>query len=393
MLENSLLQHEVQQFIRENSERTITTLALQKNPFPLLSWNAILNQIAARQKATNKLPTWYAASEILFPSKISIEQTSSEQTAAYKSTLISGNNIIDLTGGFGVDDYYFSKVFSEVVHCEMNSELSELVKHNFEKLHCKNIRCVEGDSATILKTLNTKFDWIYIDPSRRNDSKGKVFMLKDCLPNVPELLDFYFQYSDSILIKTAPLLDLTAGLMELKNVKKIHIVALENEVKELLWELSKDLDGIISIKTTNIKKDKNEFFNFEWNQFDGNISFGLPKKYLYEPNSAIMKSGGFNEISHYFQIDKLHPHSQLYTSDSLLDFPGRVFEIQQSFAFQKNEMKAMLEGKKANITTRNFPESVEDLRKKWKIKEGGDRYCFFTTDANNHKIVLICTKI
>jgi len=393
MLKDSLLQFEVQQFIKENSERNITTVALEKNPFPLFSWNAILNQIAARQKAKDKLPTWFAASEILFPSKISVEQTSSEQTAAYKSTLISGTNIIDLTGGFGVDDYYFSKVFSEVVHCEMNSELSEIVKHNFEKLQCKNIRCVEGNSLTILKSLNAKFDWIYVDPSRRNENKGKVFMLKDCLPNVPELLDFYFEYSDSILIKTAPLLDLTAGLMELKNVKKIHIVAVENEVKELLWELSKDFDGTIAIKTTNIKKDKNEIFDFEWNQFRGTINFGLPKKYLYEPNSAIMKSGGFNEISQHFQIDKLHPHSQLYTSDSLLDFPGRVFEIQQAFPFQRKEMKAILEGKKANITTRNFPESVEELRKKWKIKEGGALYCFFTTDVNNHKIVLICTKI
>ena len=393
MIEDSLVQKDVQHFIKTHTEQNITALALQKNPFPELSWNAILNQIAARQKAKDKLPTWYAASEILFPSKISIEQTSSEQTAAYKSTLISGTKIIDLTGGFGVDAFYFSKVFSEVLHCEMNVALSAIVKHNFEKLKRPSVRFLEGDSATILNSLNTKFDWIYVDPSRRNNSKGKVFMLKDCLPNVPDLLDFYFQYSDSILMKTAPLLDLTAGFSELKNVKIIHIVALENDVKELLWELSKNYNGTVTVKTTNIKKDKNEVFDFEWNQFKGNINYGLPKKYLYEPNSAIMKSGGFNEISHHFQLDKLHPHSQLYTADFILEFPGRIFEIQQVFPFQKKEMKAILEGTKANITTRNFPESVEELRKKWKIKEGGEQYCFFTTDANNHKIVLICTKI
>lgn len=369
------------------------TLALQKNPFPNVDWRLVIEQIACRQKAKDKLPTWFATDDILYPTKISIEQTSSEKTAAYKVSLISGNSIIDLTGGFGVDDYYFSKQFKTVVHCEMNEDLSVIVKHNFNKLNIQNCDCFAGDSFDILKKINTRFDWIYIDPSRRNDNKGKVFMLKDCLPNVVDLMDFYFQYSDNILIKTAPILDITAGLNELKNVKKIHIVAVDNEVKELLWEISKDYVGVIAIVTVNLKKEQPEHFLFTLKKNQANINYSLPKTYLYEPNAAIMKSGGFNEVGFQFDLDKLHPHSQLYTADVIKDFPGRIFKIEQCIAYQKSDMKTFLEGTKANVTTRNFPDSVDDIRKKWKIKEGGNQYCFFTTDMNNRKIVLLCAKI
>ncbi|WP_309642114.1 THUMP-like domain-containing protein [Flavobacterium sp.] len=389
----SLLPFEIQTFIRANTEASLVTLALQKNPFPNVDWRLVIEQIACRQKAKDKLPTWFATDDILYPTKISIEQTSSEKTAAYKVSLISGNSIIDLTGGFGVDDYYFSKQFKTVVHCEMNEDLSVIVKHNFNKLNIQNCDCFAGDSFDILKKINTRFDWIYIDPSRRNDNKGKVFMLKDCLPNVVDLMDFYFQYSDNILIKTAPILDITAGLNELKNVKKIHIVAVDNEVKELLWEISKDYVGVIAIVTVNLKKEQPEHFLFTLKKNQANINYSLPKTYLYEPNAAIMKSGGFNEVGFQFDLDKLHPHSQLYTADVIKDFPGRIFKIEQCIAYQKSDMKTFLEGTKANVTTRNFPDSVDDIRKKWKIKEGGNQYCFFTTDMNNRKIVLLCAKI
>ncbi|MBP7469588.1 MAG: class I SAM-dependent methyltransferase [Flavobacterium sp.] len=384
---------EIQEFINANVDKNITKLALQKNPFPETEWIAILNQIEAKAKARLKLPTWFAANNIVFPSKISVEQTSSEKTAAHKASLISGGSLIDLTGGFGVDDFYFAQKIKKVVHCEINPELSQIVRHNFEQLKVKNISCHSGDSLHILKKLNSKWDWIYIDPSRRNDAKGKVFMLEDCLPNVPKHLDFLLEYSNSILIKTAPLLDISAGLLELKNVKAIHIVALENEVKELLWELHKDHSGNTIIKTVNLAKDKTDTFEFVLGEASENPKFGLPKKYLYEPNSAIMKSGGFDEVGTFFKLDKLHKHSHLYTNSTLISFPGRVFEIENSFPYHKNEMKTHLEKQQFNITTRNFPDSVESIRKKWKIKEGGNRYCFFTTDENDDKIVLICKKI
>lgn len=385
---------DIQKFIIQNTGADVTKLALQKNPFPEAEWISILNQIEARTKAKEKLPTWFSTDKIIYPSKISIEQTSSEKTAAYKASLITGNTLIDLTGGFGVDDYYFSKKIKVVAHCEINKDLSAIVKHNFEQLNVKNCFCYADDSANILNESEPgfKWDWIYIDPSRRNDAKGKVFMLKDCLPNVPESLDFYFEKADSILIKTAPLLDISAGLSELKFVKNIHVIALENEVKELLFEIYNDYSGEITIKTTNLLKDKTETFEFVRGEFEY-PSYHLPQKFLYEPNSAIMKSGGFDEVSNSFEINKLHKNSHLYTSDELIDFPGRTFEIEKVISYSKNDMKTVLLNQQANVTTRNFPDTVESIRKKWKIKNGGNLYCFFTTDKNNSKIVLICRKI
>jgi hypothetical protein len=393
MVNKDLLDTEIQSFITKNVGNDIAKLALVKNPFPTMDWIEILNQIAGKTKAKDKLPTFFNTENIIYPSKISVEQTSSEKTAAYKATLVSGDSLIDLSGGFGVDDLYFSKRIKQVVHCEINLELSEIVKHNFESLQITNIQCLTGDSLTILKSLNQKFDWIYIDPSRRNEAIGKVFMLKDCLPNVPELLPTYFSYADNILIKTAPILDISAGLLELSNVKCIHIIAVDNEVKELLWELSKDYVGNCTIKTINITKETSIVFDFELNENPKVVCYSLPKKYLFEPNSAIMKSGGFDAISVHFDLDKLHPHSHLYTADTVIDFPGRIFEIQNVIPYNKTELKLFLVNKKANLTTRNFPDRVEIIRKKWKIKEGGDTYCFFTTDRDNHKVVLICHKL
>ncbi len=389
----TLLKPKIQEFIDRQLGVPISQLALQKNPFPEITWIAIINQIEAKTKAKEKLPTWFHTKNIIYPSKIAVEQTSSEKTAEYKSSLIEGNSLIDLTGGFGVDDYYFAKKMGSVTHCEINSELSEIVSHNCNQLGVVNMECIAGDSLVTLKRLDTKWDWIYIDPSRRNDAKGKVFMLNDCLPNVPENLEYYFEKSDAILIKTAPLLDLTAGLSELKNVKTIHIVALENEVKELLWELHKDYQGEITIKTVNLTKDKTDIFEFEFNGDAHEANYSLPKRYLFEPNSAVMKSGGFKEVATTYSLDKLHKHSHLYTSNLLIDFPGRIFEIQESIPFAKKELKTHLENSKQNITTRNFPDTVEKIRKKWKIKDGGNSYCFFTTNMKNDKIVLLCTKL
>lgn len=392
-MNTAILDPNIQEFITQNSGVPITKLALQKNPFPEIEWIVILNQIEAKSKAKDKLPTWFAAENIIYPSKISVEQTSSERTAAYKASLISGESLIDLTGGFGVDDYYFSQKFKNVAHCEINNDLSAIVKHNFKQLKVENCTFYADDSTSVLNQSHKKWDWIYIDPSRRNDAKGKVFMLKDCLPNVPDLLNFYFEKTESILIKTAPLLDLSAGLSELQFVKNIHIIALENEVKELLFEIHKNYSGEITIKTTNILKDKIETFDFVLENEIGLPSYELPQKYVYEPNSAIMKSGGFDEVSTIFKINKLHKHSHLYTSETLIEFPGRRFEIEKTISYSKNEMKIELANQQANITTRNFPDTVENIRKKWKIKNGGNLYCFFTTDKNDNKIVLICRKI
>ena len=394
MLDLNILKPEIQKFINQNIEADVSKLALKKNPFSYINYLLILNQITAKTKAKHKLPTFFNNTKIIYPSKISIEQTSSEKTAHFKSALVSGENLIDLTGGFGIDDFYFAKKMKNVFHCEINQELSEIVKHNFQVLKVDNIKCFDQDSYEVLKSYSEKhFDWIYIDPSRRIDTKGKVFMLKDCLPNVPEHLEFYFKYSNNILIKTAPILDISAGLLELSNVKKIHIISLENEVKEILWVLEKNFVSNIKIKTVNIIKKNSEIFNFTLNENLEIPNYCLPKKYLYEPNAAIMKSGAFNEIALEFKLDKLHQFSHLYTSEEKKAFPGRIFEIDKCINYTKIEMRNYFENQKANITIRNFPETVEAIRKKFKIKDGGSRYCFFTTNVNQEKIVLICTKI
>lgn len=388
----AFLNKEVQDFITKHLFVDIQQLALQKNPFSELDYKIVLNQIVSKGKAKEKLPTWFATPGIIYPEKISIEQTSSEKTAQYKATIVSGKSLIDLSGGFGIDDYYFSKQVEKVVHCEINPELSAVTKHNFDKLSIENIEFYSGDSFNYLENSEESFDWIYVDPSRRNALKGKVFLLADCLPNVPKLLDFYFEKANRILIKTAPILDITSAINELKFVRSIHIVSVENEVKELLFELEKNYEAKIAIKTIDFGTKITQFDAF-LSEETPNLSYSLPRQYLYEANSALMKSGNFDLISSRLNVAKLHANSHLYTSDLLIDFPGRIFEITTHFPYNKENLKKHFYQQKSNITTRNFRETVEQIRKKWSIKDGGNLYSFFTTDINNQKIVVLCNKI
>lgn len=391
-MDTTMLKTEIQQFITSNIGVDFAKLALQKNPFPEVNWIDIINQINSKTKAKDKLPTFFSTQNLLYPNPISIEQTSSEKTAQYKSEIVNGKSLIDLTGGFGVDTFYFAKKIDTVVHCEINEELSKIVAYNFNILDQLNVTFYSEDSNHVLSKLNNHFDWIFVDPSRRTNSKGKVFMLKDCLPNVPDSLDFYFKFTNAILLKTAPILDLTAGILELSNVKKIHIVAVENEVKELLWEMEKNYVGSPLIKTVNLSKNGSSYVDFVLDN-ETNSNFGMPKKFLYEPNSALMKSGLTAKICTLFNVEKLQLHSHLFTSSNLISFPGRTFTIDKVIHYDNQSMKSFLANKKANVTTRNFPETVEQIRKKWKITDGGDLYCFFTTNMKNDKIVIFCTKL
>ncbi|APY12610.1 SAM-dependent methyltransferase [Seonamhaeicola sp. S2-3] len=387
----AILNTDVQSFISENLNANLTKLLLKGTAFKNVETKDIIEQIEAKNRCKLKLPTWFNTNNIYYPNKLNIEQTSSEITANYKSKLISGETIIDVTGGFGIDCFYFSKQFNNVTHCEVNENLSNIVKHNFKQLKAINIETLHTDGVAYLKLHSKPFDWIYIDPSRRHDNKGKVFFIKDCLPNVPEHLESLFTSSKNILIKTSPLLDISVGLSELKHVKTIHIVAVNNEVKELLWILENNFEGSVNIETINIKKEQNETFSFNFNNTQKASNFNKPLTYLYEPNAAILKSGGFNEVSHQLNVYKLHQHSHLYTSNTLIKFPGRVFKIENVIPFNKKALKS-LNLNKANITTRNFPETVAQIRKKFKIKDGGDTYLFFTTDLNNNKIVIVTQK-
>ncbi len=390
-MKNHLLAEDVQQYIQEQLHSDIKSLAFKKSPFTHIEMSELLTQIESKQKSKDKLPTWYATDNILFPKKLSIEQTSSEECAKYKASLVQGDSLIDLTGGFGIDCYYFAKQVKAVQHCEMQEDLSAIVAHNYAALGVDNITCHCGDSLVYLKENNKQWDYIYVDPARRNSAKEKVFFLSDCTPNVPEHLSDLFTHTNTILIKTSPLLDIHAGISELNHVKAVHIVALNNDVKELLWILEKGYEGEIALVAVNLTKDEPQLFHTSLTD-QAVASFHAPQQYLYEPNSAILKTGKFDAVSQQYKINKLHPHSQLYTSEELVNFPGRSFKIQEVIPFNKQNAKTHLSNIKANVTVRNFPLKVEEIRKKWKIKDGGDSYIFFTTNLKNEKIIIICYK-
>ncbi|MBR9914614.1 MAG: class I SAM-dependent methyltransferase [Algicola sp.] len=388
-----LLHTEIQHFIEENLHTNVSKLLLKGTSFPKVSTTEIVEQIEAKLKCKKKLPTWFSTNNIYYPNKLNIEQTSSEVSAKYKSQLITGKTIADLTGGFGVDSYYFSKQFKTVDHFEINKNLSEIVTHNLKQLGVTNVHTRATDGIDYLKSQSTFYDWLYLDPSRRHDVKGKVFFLNDCEPNVPERLDDLFELSDQILIKTSPLLDISSGISELSQVKTIHIVAVNNEVKELLWHIENGFNGDITIKTVNLLEESHQEFSFILKEESlANSRLDFPKSFLFEPNAAILKSGGFNSIANKFQLFKLHQHSHLYTSDDVIEFPGRSFKIESVIDYSKKSMR-QLSNTKANITIRNFPESVQQIRGKYRIKDGGITYLFFTTNSDNKKIVIVCSKL
>lgn len=387
-----ILHKDVQDFIQQNLKSNLTQLILKGSPFDGVTIQELANQIVAKQKSEKKLPTWFQTEQVYYPPKLNLEQTSSEITAHYKARLVDGHHLVDLTGGFGVDCVAFSKQFEKVTHCELNEELSQITSHNFKKLKIPNIEIFSGNGMEYLRQSQEKFDCIYVDPSRRSDVKGKVFLLKDCEPNLPEHLDFLFEKTETLLIKVSPILDISSAISELSFIKEVHVVAVQGEVKELLFLARKNNSGKLKIKTINFQKNGEQTFDFDYKS-QAVSSYSLPQKYLYEPNAAILKSGGFHQVSHQLNVQKLHPHSHLYTSEQQLNFPGRVFEIEQVLNYDKKKIKRHISESKANITTRNFPKTVQQIRKELKLKDGGDQYLFFTTNTKGQFIGLLCKKI
>tara|TARA_R110002051_G_scaffold8755_1_gene35921 strand:+ start:3558 stop:4742 length:1185 start_codon:yes stop_codon:yes gene_type:complete len=388
-----ILTNEVQQFINDNLNSDIHKILFKKSPFTELSTKELVEQIESKIKAKQKIPTWFKTDNIIYPNKLNLSQTSSELTSEYKTSLVSGTNLLDLTGGYGVDSFAFSKKITNVIHVEKNKELSALAKHNFNQLKITNIKCKSDDGISFLKISKEVFDWIYIDPSRRDKNNKKVYYLSDCEPNILEHIDLLFNRSNNILIKTGPLLDLNTGLKQLNNVKEIHIIAIGNDVKEVLWILKKNYSKETLIKTINIKNDVEQKFEFKISQENSTAStYSLPKAYLYEPNASILKSGAFNLVGKHYNLEKLHPNSHLYTSNDLIKFPGRVFKIIQEIDYSKKSIKK-IGVSKANITTRNFPDSVATIRKKLQLKDGGDTYLMFTTNKNKSLITLFCHQV
>jgi len=365
---------------------------LAPEQFGGIAQKELAQQIEAKKKCREKLPTWFHGPGIYYPDKGNIEQCSSEATARYKAGLIQGTGFLDLSGGLGVDCYFFARNFDRATHCEIDPELSQMAEHNFRMLKSAPIRCLPVDGIQFLQESPQAYDWIYADPSRRSGDKGKVFRLGDCLPNIPEHLDLIFQRTGKLLLKCSPMLDIQQGIKELRFVREVQAVALQGEVKELLFILERGFSGPVAVKAVDLTKEGERAFGFGLEaEQRATAQFGEPMAYLYEPNAAILKAGGFKSVGLAHGLKKLHPHSHLYTSGEPIEFPGRRFRILARFPYSKKTLRDLALAK-ANNTTRNFPLSVAELRKKHKIAEGGEAYLFFTTDSQGALIVLQCAK-
>lgn len=349
----------------------------------------IANQVKGRKKIKEKVPQWNEL-PLIFPLSVSMEQCSSNKTALYKSTLVEGDSLADLTGGFGVDTFFMSKSFKKTIYCEVNKELFEIVNYNFNKLKSK-IETHQTNGISFLEKLNEKFDCIYIDPSRRNEKKERVHRLEDYSPNVIEHFQLLFNKTSKVLIKTSPFLEPKEVLSKLKFIKEIHVISIKNECKEVLYLLQKDYEESVNIRAVEIE-DKNEFsFQYE-NEFI-KCQLHQPLNYLYEPNSSVLKAGAYESVGNRFNLFKIHRNSHLYTSENAVNnFPGRRFKIIATTNYNRKEVEKHILEKKANITKRNFPYSVDEIRKKLKLKGGGNIYLFATTLEDNSKAIIICRK-
>jgi 16S rRNA G966 N2-methylase RsmD len=384
-LNKAILTPEVQAFIAANLNADVHRIAMSKSQFPQVSGQEIAGQIAARKRAEKKLPTWFTHEQIYYPALISIEQSSSEVTAAYKSTLIKGDQVIDLTGGLGVDAYYFAQLAKSVVHCEINAELSEIAAHNAQILGANNIKFLPTDGIAYIKSSEAQQGTVYVDPARRSEA-GKVFLLKDCTPNVVDNLDELLSKSERIIIKTSPLLDISAGIKELKHVSEVEVISTRNECKELLFIIDKGYQGPVKITSVAINATiKKISFPESEAEAPELVQAGL-LMYLYEPDVALLKSGKFNEIGREFGLQKLDVQSQLYTSnDFIQEFPGRIFRITDSVSITNLKKQKQLAG---NVIVRNYPDKPERLIKQFKIKPAAEEFLIFTKIHNVGYILL-----
>ena len=420
-------------FIKKHLKDDVNKLALSKFPEDI-DKQFVIRQIQARQVLSKKLPSWAESDELVFPKKLSLEQCSSELTAKYKSSLVKGKTLIDLTGGMGVDTSFLSDNFEKTFYVEMQEELCEIAKHNFKILN-KNIEVV-NDSAEHFLTICDEVDCIYLDPARRDEYGRKMVSLHDCSPDVVELHDLLLKKAKSVLIKVSPMLDIEMVKKELKDIAEIHVVAVRNECKEILIKTQRRKDAKtqsvedsvtlrLCVSATSIDviaTDLREGWNFSFHEDEEqNAQWTLADavgKYLYEPGVACMKAGCFKLLSQRYGLDKLHRNSHLYTSDELVsDFPGRIFEVVNVVPFDKktkkeissrcqqstdngqqtleesSKLKAQSSRLKVSVATRNFPLSAEELKKNLGLQDGSDFYLFGTTMKGEKKVVVLAKKL
>lgn len=405
-----------EEFIMLHRNDDVRTLALKAAGTEGIDLGYALNQIAGWQTARKKLPQWAADSGIKYPPHISMEQCSSEQTATYKANIAqrlinklqdggtdagTGTTLVDLTGGFGVDFSYIARRFSRAVYIEQQSHLCDIARHNMSCLGISQAEVMCGDSTQIIASMG-HVTMVYADPARRDSHGGRTFAISDCTPDTTTLKDMLLRKADFIMIKLSPMLDWRKAAADMGScVGEVHIVSTGNECKELLLVMSKRYSGIETIYCIN----DDTTFDFAPDEAaalpqpygapsDGGDCAPEPAAYLYEPNASLMKAGCFSLISRRYGIRQISRDSHLFVSSrAVADFPGRPFKVRAVTSMNKSELKKALAGiAKANIAVRNFPMTADALRKKLKLKDGGDTYIFGTTENDGRHTLFICEK-
>lgn len=384
-----ILQEEIQQFFEENMHVSPAKIALKKSPFEGISSSELAAQLDGRQRASTKIPLWAETRGIYFPAKLNLEQCSSEKTGLFKSSLIKkGSHLIDATSGFGVDSYYFSRRAEKVTACELNPELAAISNHNATILNANNLQVIAANGVDyILKEPNRRFDYIYLDPSRRVQNK-KVFLLDECEPNLVVLQDEFFKHANTIISKLAPLLDISAAIQMLAYVRDVYVVSLHNDCKELIFIQEKGYEGDPSIHAVRLFQEQQQFISFTYESERAIVNdYSAPLSYLYEPDVALTKAGAFKTVAQVFNVKKLHKNTHLYTSDQKIEnFPGKTFVVKhvESFTdFKKNKQQL-----KSDIIAKNFPLKTDEIKKKFKVKDANDSFTFFTTTPNDQFSVI-----
>lgn len=391
----ALLTPDIKAFITEHQNDDVRKLALKKCPNPDWPYPLILDQIKARQKASIKIPSWREQDGIIFPPSDTLEQASSTATARYKASLVTGKTFADLTGGAAVDSHALCKYFKSGTIIDANENTASLIKHNIALLSSKPIDTKHITAEKFIETMET-VDLALIDPQRRNQSRKGLYKLEDCSPNIFELLPTI--KAKTILLKTSPMLDISQGIEQLGCVEHVHVLEWQGECKEVLFIL-KPNTKTQNIPITAVKLDAqgNALQSFTYTreeETNADTVISTPLKYLYEPSPAFMKAGGYKSLSNTYSTAKIHPHTHLYTSNKHIEnFPGRGFEILGTHTPQAKTLPI----KKANLAIRNFPQDTATLKKKLKIKDGGNDYLFACTitdeksDKNQH-IIIHCHK-
>lgn len=390
---------EFRQFVQDHLTEDPALLLFKYQGKVTFDLKMAVQQISARQRAAKKLPAWSENPNLLFPASISLEQSSSEETARFKGEGMTGKSMIDLTGGFGVDFFYLSQEFEKGIYCERQPELFQITKHNLEQLEPskgseplegldRKFEFFEGDGLGFLKKTELHFDLIFADPARRGNGNQKLYKLQDCEPDVVSAWSLLRSKSDKILIKASPMLDISQAWSELPEIQKITVISVKNEVKELLlsWEKGKTQESreisAVDLGSENLK------FSFDPKEEENAAAqLGEAEKYLIEPLSGILKAGAFTLFAARFGMKKLEKNSHIYTGNQFpSEIQGRIFEVIQEIAPKKQEIKNLFPSGKVNVICRNYSIGAEELKKKLGLKDGGEDFLIGTKTGSGYKV-------